>query len=494
MKVDELQTFIENNLYADVPTETYNEIMGDAQSMDLYSFNEKWGQYLNENSDGWTTMKKDFKSLPERLTDAFGSSDKENPFKRSKNEIDEIYNKEFSDDVSREQFENALSKQSNYWEDFKKEREREAGITRREQEVKNWSKQPEGWYRNLLASEYEKQRYINEPEKSLFGNEAPLLGDAPETRLGAMGDLGVGAAGAVADVVPTPWMTQTWLGPALRGGRDLAHYYGSDYKKELGDIANDVIGDVSFNVMTDLMPTAILKRGTRTAKNAKAAKSVIRDELTKAGDYYGAKQALANIDESLNTFGNGNWLNAYKIAKDPNLWVKEVDKLPDGPMKNELKALEDAPLEDKMRALTNWESIGGNTSPNLYKVLPNDEKVLKPYFKTEFTKPQVEEMKTIARGNLENASRTTRALAGIGQGWKTFGESGVKAIKTGTGRGGKPSLDTEKEKEWFKQNYTRDWLLGFKPYKKDQEQNTPKWQAYKEWYFDKYGEMPKEDF
>lgn len=494
MKVDELQTFIENNLYADVPKETYNEIMGDAESMDLYSFNEKWGQYLNENSDGWTTMKKDFKSLPERLTNAFGTDDKKNPFNRSKNELDEIYKKDFSDDVSREQFDKALQQQSNYWEDFKKERERESGEIRRGQEVKNWSKQPGGWYRNLLASEYEKEKYIKEPEKALFGKEAPMLGEAPDARLGSVADLGVGAAAAVADVVPTPYMTQTWLGPALRGARDVAHYYGSDYKKDLGQIASDVGSDVMFNVGTDILPTALLRRGTKTVKNAKKAESVIKSQLNKASDYYDAKKALENIDTGVDVFGNNDWMTTYKIAKDPEKWMKEVEKLPDGPMKNELASLEEATLEKKMQALTNWQSIAGETNPNIYKVLPNDEKVLKPYFSKEFSKPQLGEMKKIRKGNLDNASRTTRALAGIGEGWKSYGESGVKLAKTGAGRSSKANYDLEKEKDWFKQNYTRDWLLGFKPYPKEQQTNSPKWQAYKEWYFEKYGEMPKEDF
>jgi hypothetical protein len=110
------------------------------------------------------------------------------------------------------------------------------------------------------------------------------------------------------------------------------------------------------------------------------------------------------------------------------------------------------------------------------------------------SKPQLEHMETVVKGDLKNASRTTRALAGVGEGWKKFGESGVKSVQTGTGRGTKPNYDEEKQKEWFKQNYTRDWLLGFKPYPKEQQMNSPKWQAYKEWYFDKYGEMPKEDF
>ena len=494
MKVDELQTFIENNLYSDVPTQTYNEIMGDAESMDLYSFNEKWGQFLNENSDGWTTMKKDFKPLAERLTDAFGSSDKENPFKRSKNELDEIYKQDFSDDVSREQFDKALEQQSNYWEDYKKERERDAGVYRRELEVKNWSKQPEGWYRNLLASDYEKQKYIHEPEKSIFGNEAPMLGDAPEVRLGSMADLGVGAAGAVADVVPTPYMTQTWLGPAIRGARDVAHYYGSDYKKDLGQIASDVGSDFVFNVGTDIMPTAILKRGARTAKNAKKAESVVRSQLTKADNYLQAKRAVENVDAGVNIFGHNDWNTTYKIAGDPIEWMKEVEKLPEGPMKQELAGLKNATREKKMEALTNWQSMQGATSPYLYKELPSGEKVVKPYFQMNLSKPQLEHMETVVKGDLKNASRTTRALAGIGEGWKKFGESGVKSVKTGTGRGTKPNYDEEKQKEWFKQNYTRDWLLGFKPYPKEQQMNSPKWQAYKEWYFDKYGEMPKEDF
>lgn len=486
MKVDELQTFIENNLYADVPKETYNEIMGDAESMDLYSFNEKWGQYLNENSDGWTTMKKDFKSLPERLTNAFGSDDKKNPFNRSKNELDEIYKKEFSDDVSREQFDNALQQQSNYWEDFKKEREREAGITRRTKEVQNWSKQPGGWYRNLLSSEYEKQRYINEPEQAIFGKEAPMLGDAPETRWGAMGDLGMGTAAVAADVLTTPtkitpvgFAVNAALGPSIRAARDVAHKVtDSPYQKEGSDIFKDLYKDAALNAGTMAFANARrLARGTNVALDGKNLTQTILE------DTY-------NIDK-----GTKELTTMLEQGRPYSEILGYIDDMPASPLKNDLsKLIEGAKTHgtklDKNifnETLTDYkEALKPSTQAQARELLAQGEMVDNPYlFNVAKSKAPTKMDKFAYKAN--------KLAKDINAG--KIGTIGVESLSTAGGaRMGKAQRDIEYDKNWYKQNYTRDWLLGFRPYKKDQENNTPKWQAYKEWYFDKYGEMPKEDF
>ena len=143
---------------------------------------------------------------------------------------------------------------TNYWKNYyEEEGKKEAGINRRKKEVKEW-----GLKRKLLASDYEQQRYINEPEKALFGDEAPSIGEAPETRWGAIGDLGTGAIAGVADVATSPLpIVNTVAGPTIRFGRDVAHKVSdSPYQKDWSDVVKDYGTDVAFNAGTQTLANA----------------------------------------------------------------------------------------------------------------------------------------------------------------------------------------------------------------------------------------------
>lgn len=491
MTVDEIQTFVENNLYGDVPTETYNQIMTDAESMDSYSFNEKWGKFLNENSDGWVTMKKDFKPLSERLSKAFGSSDKENPFKRSKNELDEIYEKEFSDDVPRDMFDQALSKQSNYWEDFKNEREKEAGEIRRENEVKNW-----GLMRNVLASDYEKQRYIKDPGAALFGNEAPNIGEAKDTRWGAMGDLGAGVAAGAADIgtaalsfTPAGVAANMLAGPTIRAARDLAHKAtDSPYQKDYGDIARGFATDVGFNAGAEILANA--RKVHRIAQG-------MADTKNNAFKYY---ETTNNINNSINTLNK----NLDKGLSNGE-WNEVIKSLPESPLKQELMGVKKEVSE-----------IGGDLGDEVADLVVNYKVINNPKIQAQAldqfnqgrplitnntrtfleTPKQQELFSELALGTkpTKGQLRMYKGLDVVDQINK--GNLGTGVFETGRNLSSMNHAQVntdEADKNWFKNNYTRDWLLGFKPDKNDQKSNSPKWQAYKEWYYDKYGVMPQED-
>lgn len=521
MTVDEIQTFVENNLYGDVPTETYNQIMTDAESMDGYSFNEKWGKFLNENSDGWVTMKKDFKPLSERLSKAFGSSDKENPFKRSKNELDEIYEKEFSDDVPRDMFDQALSKQSNYWEDFKNEREKEAGEIRRENEVKNW-----GLMRNALASDYEKQRYIKDPSAALFGDEATPISKDWLGKGEAISDLAYGAAGAVGDAIPGAG--GIWVGPAVRGMRDVQHKQtNSDYQKDWSDIGKDITKDALLNVGTDVLPTALTRYGPRVAKFAsrgKLGEGSLSTMMKESNELNKSKALVNEMNSELDKFGwnprTNNW-NPEKIKEmtDPEIW-NAVKKLPnESPLKKQL--MEDALIEsnaggryiDKKKAneilfdySISTPAKAEDANFQRFLVRPDgtyDNRVLLS-LGSNGEKPWLQEYML----GLNDANQISKGGRRLNKGldiWTNYGDKVAKELATAgvapelplpvnvTKRSSSEIKSDESEKNWFKNNYTRDWLLGFKPDKKDQKSNSPKWQAYKEWYYDQYGTMPQED-
>jgi len=77
-EVDKIQEFVSKNLYADVPVDTYNQILDDSENMDLHSFVQKWDEFLYNNSDGWTNVKPKTKELSERISESF-KDDKFNP-------------------------------------------------------------------------------------------------------------------------------------------------------------------------------------------------------------------------------------------------------------------------------------------------------------------------------------------------------------------------------------------------------------------------------
>lgn len=327
-------------------------------------------------------------------------------------------------------------------EDVKKSNE----IQARKDEVDKWP-----WYKKMVASDYAKQRYINEPEKSVFSDKGEWYNKGED-----VSDLLYGGAGAVADFIPG--IGGTVVGPAVRGLRDVQHKVtDSNYQKDWSQIAGDVGNDLLFNAGTDLAPTMLLRRGERYAGNAeKGWKNGLGDELKKADDYLQAKNEVENIKQSTEQLGGGDWQNQYKLASNPTKWDKAVDRLPESPMKSDLKSLKDAPRNDKMEALTQWEvAAGGNPHPYIY-VEKNGEEVLKPYFKDEVRPAVTEHYKKVLKGN-DEAGALTKSLAGVADAWKTFGERGVKEGKNALGRGSKPEeLEQVRNDRWSKGYATWD--------------------------------------
>jgi hypothetical protein len=62
--------------------------------------------------------------------------------------------------------------------------------------------------------------------------------------------------------------------------------------------------------------------------------------------------------------------------------------------------------------------------------------------------------------------------------WGPVGESIVKVSETGAGRGSDVKQSDKIVKDWYKQNYERDWKMGFKP---NEKEGDLLWEAYKEW-------------
>ena len=322
MDVTQLQNFIADKVYYDVPADTVKEMMTDAASMDFGSFVDKWDETLKARSEGWSNLRNEAKPLPERLTAAFGTSDEKNPFEQDSNFRDELYEKSFKD-VPKEQFDETVANMSKYWEDEKRAREYNASRKRREKEINDaniispWS----------LASEYSKQRYIDDPNASMFGDEGKFNPYSKEGQ-DEIRDVSLGLFGAALDAVPG--VGGVVGGPAVRLARDIYHSESdSPYKKDLETIGKDALTDVGFNVGTNYLPTAILRRGNRVGKNT-----------SKLYNYPNDVAAVADV--ALRTKQNTEALNYLKNNVDSGIFDDirvgriRVETMPESDVKHDI--------------------------------------------------------------------------------------------------------------------------------------------------------------
>lgn len=200
-------------------------------------------------------------------------------------------------------------------------REDEADKIRRAREVREEWNLLDHPIRALAASEYEKERYINEPWNATIGKEAAgFIGSSIPSKL----DVISGTAAAGADLVPGAG--SVFAGPAIRFGRDLAHKApGSTYQKDWGTLLSDAGKDVAMNATAfGLANTRKLARVARgfMSDNAKTAMTV--DDLVS-----NTKQGLNDLDKLSKMEG---------AFYDPVQFRRMVEYgIPEGPMKEELK-------------------------------------------------------------------------------------------------------------------------------------------------------------
>ena len=324
--------FLEENVYNLTPEE-YNQALADLETLDNKEWINKYSPLMQEKTAGWNKVDelKKAKPLAKRIADAFADS----KFRPGKAFKDDVYQDDFSD-VPREKFEEALSKMRSYYDQEVAQRKADADKEKRKREVKDW-----GW-RDILASDYEKQRYVEDPQAALFGEQAPGLGKAPRTRWDAGTDLGLGAAAAVADLSPAKLAIA--VGPGLRFARDAKHkVMDSPYQRNWKDILTGLGADVALNAATYGLPN--YKRTQRIMDKVlpEVPANVVAKEAMEAESkaiFTGAEMVMPAISErSLLT----------KDAKRA-LFLKAVKEMPDSQMKKELNALADEVNIDWARA------------------------------------------------------------------------------------------------------------------------------------------------
>ena len=158
--------------------------------------------------------------------------------------------------ISEEDVNKWFTNVNKYKEEEIKARDEEAGKIRRAREVKEWP-----LWRNMMASDYEKERYIQDPKAAMFGEESSgFWGSSP----GSKADFAAGAAGLAGDLVPG---AGALIGPTIRTvGRDIIGHkiIDSPYEKDWSQIGQGALIDYGANLAAWKFANA--KRMARGAK------------------------------------------------------------------------------------------------------------------------------------------------------------------------------------------------------------------------------------
>lgn len=211
--------------------------------------------------------------------------------------------------VRRDELNDWFNKTNEYNKFYKDEATKEINKNLREKEIQDWP-----LWKNLLTSDYEKQRYINEPESAIFGEQAAgFVNSSP----GAKADFISGVLAGGADLLPTKYALP--VGPAIRFGRDMAHIgLDSPYKKDLKDAVTDLGKDTFLNATTYGL--------ANTRQLARTASNLADDRVREAYKLYEERNA---IDKGIKMLDNSK-------ADDITSLMADINKLPPSSLKDDL--------------------------------------------------------------------------------------------------------------------------------------------------------------
>lgn len=368
-------------------------------------------------------------------------------------------------DISAKDVNEWFIKSNNYKEDYIKERQMEADRFKRIKEVKDLP-----WYKDVFTSDYSKQRYIDDPTTSILGGSQ--FNPYSKEGQSEIRDAILGVTAGVADIIPTPIQTQVWLGPAIRGGRDVYHGESDESYKPEGtkwsDYAKRAIYDAGANAAFEYTPNWLARKLSRMERGA-------GEQLNKyiAQPYMDMKlnKETALINDSYNEV---NKLLESNI--EPLEMVNQIKSLPDSEYKQALLSNIDLqrgsiPSQIKQQQLV-WKQQLNPSTQEAFATLRNAGKNIQSigaytkepsdYFLRSSTRPKLNKFQTIES-----------KLMGIGS------DAVIPATKPLIRPEIKVTDDNRHQIDWFKDNYARDWKLGFEPVYKEDD---PKWIAFEEMY------------
>lgn len=311
-----------------------------------------------------------------------------------------------------------------------KAKEYQAGRVRRAKEIKEaglfspWT----------LASDYSKQRYIDDPDASIFGKEGNFNLLSTEG-VNEVRDVILGGLGAVGDALPG--VGGIFVGPGIRSMRDVANY-GGRYGKDVGTIISDTGFDAFFNAGTQLLPTTVLRQGSKMGKGgAKTVGSTFADAAYDATKILDMAKEDKILRESIKKNG---WENITKASTDvgnSKEFMKQVARLPDSQLKTDL--MNAKTIGDKISVIANYnEELAkapgayGFFDPNTGAFKNSNYEVKKGSAELSGTPglPQ----RALEREVYNNPTKLAKGLATTAKVWEVGGEPAVKLSKTARGR------------------------------------------------------------
>lgn len=368
-----------------------------------------------------------------------------------------------------------------YKEFYKAEAEKEAAKNLRTKEVK----QADSW-KDYLLSDYSKQRYIDDPNASMYGEQGsfnPYSSEGQEE----IRDLILGGFGAVTDAIPG--VGPAFVGPAFRAGRDIYHKVSdSPYKKDWQQIGTDFGKDLGTNLGAALLFNA--RRGQRMV--SKATDPNVKRALD-------ANLERANITKGLETINNYNFMpSAEDIGKyykynDRTLRIA-VNDMPDSELKRKAmkivntkpgkpinrKALEDLYLTYKTQNIPVARDFIKVTDERLKPQSTWATKEITPYLQRQADAPTFKELSAMQKGQF----LLNKLAMGI-----NYGAIGQIAVQEGAnlyGRGNKPSVidtllnkDRNKDIERIISSYSVLWNKDNPP--PEAKNNSLIMEAWKKW-------------
>lgn len=477
MTIEEARNFIKRNR-TNIPAKQMDEAIDDLQSMDIGSWAKKYNQLFSENTKGWYKLYKTTKDLPTRLRETFGSSDRENVFDKPKAVLDDVYRQEYQD-VPREQFYETISKMKQFVDDDFRANQYMVARKRREKEMEKSM--------NPLISDYEKRRYIENPEEALFGEQAPSFGKAPNTRWGSIGDLALGTAGLAADVGtgimkkagPISYGASIGAGPAIRFVRDVAHKTPwATYEKDWLDILDERKNDVVTNAAIEgLANWRQFSRMLGTFGEGKVAKALANESAMKV------------MKNSVENFPNPSQLVKMK---DSEIY-KLIENLPEGDFKNAMKQYgKDIYSVDKSGIIDEFDRASKLIDIYENKKIPNAITELSDKGYTIFPKigERAYESKILNEIPLNKLERVGASALKALDASKKYGSTPIIKATSDAKPSSPIDEDAERLKEWYITNYDRDW--SFNPSFRPKPNEGIKYDAWVEWYKNKYGVEPEE--
>ena len=368
--------------------------------------------------------------------------------------------KAYKRDVAKE-LGTTVDKLDSAWDEHLEDVKKSNEIQARKDEVDKWP-----WYKKMVASDYAKQRYINEPEKSVFSDKGEWYNKGED-----VSDLLYGGAGAVADFIPG--IGGTVVGPAVRGLRDVQHKVtDSKYQKEGSDILTDVGKDAIFNVAIEKTPTALLRKSEKTAKQSGKFDTF----MNKVNSY---NEVVNDVRKNKAGTDMLDWSNLHNMS---DAQIEEtINAMPDGSMKRVLEGYVADGVEknrDKIgESLVTFQSLSDPKHLSQQQAFFDEYWNVNPNKKSYWKEQGVDDYVK----NQALASKQNKLVKGVSEGLDAWQKGGGKAIietDTAKGRGSKPNTSDREDIDWFKTNYSRDWEAGFIPRGKDDE---PIMKAYREW-------------